>query len=205
MLERVAAVSIIIGTVLGVIGLCWMFIRLMEVWLRKMPWKRLKPPTLLIVLSLLMTGLPIVINSALTRVISLGPLERIVAGERHITLTGWDRQDYSVIANRTDTIVLQMANSDVTDEILRYLVGLKQLRELDLNNTQVTDAGLKELAELPKLRDLRLARTKITDEGFRQHLLGKESLMNLDLTGTSVASKTVREWKSANSERKALK
>ncbi len=205
MLERVAAVSIIIGTVLGVIGLCWMFIRLMEVWLRKMPWKRLKAPALLIVLSMLMTGLPIVINSALTRLISLGPLEKIVAGERHITLTGWDRHDYSVIANRTDTIVLQMANADVTDETLRYLAGLKELRELDLNNTQVTDAGLKELSELPKLRDLRLARTRITDDGFRQYLLGKESLLNLDLTGTSVASKTVREWKSANSERKALK
>ncbi len=205
MLERVAAVSIIIGTVLGVIGLCWMFIRLMEVWLRKMPWKRLKAPALLIVLSMLMTGLPIVINSALTRLISLGPLEKIVAGERHITLTGWDRHDYSVIANRTDTIVLQMANADVTDETLRYLAGLKELRELDLNNTQVADAGLKELSELPKLRDLRLARTRITDDGFRQYLLGKESLLNLDLTGTSVASKTVREWKSANSERKALK
>ena len=183
MLERIAAVSIIIGTVLGVIGLCWMFIRLIEVWLRKMPWKRLKAPALLILLSLLMTGLPIVVNSALIRVTSLGPLEKIVAGERHITLTGWDRQDYSVIANRTDTIVLQMANADVKDETLRYLPGLKQ----------------------PNLRDLRLARTKITDDGFRQYLLGKESLMNLDLTGTGVGSKTVREWKAANPERKALK
>ena len=182
-----------------------MFIRLIEVWLRKMPWKRLKAPVLLIVLSLLMTGLPIAINSALTRLINLGPLEKIVAGERHVTLTGWDRKDYSVIAFRTDTIVLQMANADVTDETLRYLIGLKQLRELDLNNTQVTDAGLKKLSELPKLRDLRLARTKITDEGFRQYLLGKESLMSLDLTGTSVASKTVREWKSENSDRTALK
>ncbi len=205
MLERVAAVSIIIGTVLGVIGLCWMFIRLIEVWLRKMPWKRLKAPALLILLSLLMTGLPIVVNSALIRVTSLGPLEKIVAGERHITLTGWDRQDYSVIASRTDTIVLQMANADVKDETLRYLPGLKQLRELDLNNSQISDAGLKEISELPKLRDLRLARTKITDDGFRQYLLGKESLMNLDLTETGVASKTVREWKAANPERKALK
>ena len=205
MLERIAAVTIIIGTVLGVIGLCWLFLRLIEVWLRKMPWKILKVPALLLVLSVLMTGLPIVINSALTRLISLGPLESIVAGERHITLTGWDRHDYSVIASRTDTMVLQMANADVNDDTLRYLASLKQLRELDLNNTQVTDAGLKELAELPKLRDLRLARTKITDEGFRKYLLSKESLMNLDLTGTNVASKTVREWKSTNSERKALK
>ena len=190
MLERIAAVSIIIGTILGLIGLCW---------------KRLRAPALLIVLSLLMTGLPILVNSALIRFTSLGPLEKTVAGERHVTLTGWDRKDYSAIANRTDTIVLQMANADVTDETLRYLAGLKQLRELDLNNSQITDAGLKELSELPNLRDLRLARTKITDDGFRQYLLGKENLMNLDLTGTSVASKTVREWKAANPERKALK
>ncbi len=98
-----------------------------------------------------------------------------------------------------------MANADVKDETLRYLPGLKQLRELDLNNSQISDAGLKEISELPKLRDLRLARTKITDDGFRQYLLGKESLMNLDLTETGVASKTVREWKAANPERKALK
>ena len=50
-----------------------------------------------------------------------------------------------------------------------------------------------------------MARTKITDEGFRQNLLAKESLMNLDLTATSVAPKTVREWKAVKPDRKALK
>ena len=156
-------------------------------------------------LAVLMITAPIAVNSVMTRVVSLGPLNKIVAGERHLTLTGWDRHDYSVITQFPDTVVLQMANSDVNDDTLMLLVGLNRLRELDLNDSQITDAGLVEISKLPNVHDLRLARTKITDEGFRQYLLSKESLMNLDLTATSVASKTVREWKAAKPDRKALK
>jgi len=152
-----------------------------------------------------LTALPIAVNSLMIRFVGLGPHDKIVSGERHLTLTGWDRKDYSAIASSNDAIVLQMANPDVSDETLQYLTGMTQLRELDLNNSQVSDAGLKILAQLPALRDLRLARTKVTDEGFREHLQGKASLMNLELTGTTVASKTLREWKSAVPERKYLK
>ena len=156
-------------------------------------------------LAVLMTTAPIAVNSVMTRVVSLGPLNKIVAGERHLTLTGWDRHDYSVITKFPDTVVLQMANSDVNDDTLKFLVGLNRLRELDLNDSQITDACLVTISKLPNLHDLRMARTKITDEGFRQNLLAKESLLNLDLTATSVASKTVREWKAAKPDRKALK
>lgn len=155
--------------------------------------------------SLLLMGLPIAINFLMTHFSSLGALNNIVSGERHLTLTGWDQQDYSVIATFPDTIVLQMANADVTDETLQFIKEMKQLRELDLNNSQVTDAGLGIISQLPNLRDLRLARTKITDEGFRQHLLELKNLMSLELTGTNIASKTVREWKAGKPDRKALK
>ena len=205
MLERIGAVSIIIGTALGVIGLWWLVLRLVWCQFKKTPKKRLKAPLIVLMVSALMTGAPIAVNSLLTRLTSLGPLNNIVNGERHLTLTGWDQHDYSVIAQYRDTIVLQMANVDVTDDTLKYLASLKQLRELDLNGSQVTDAGLAKIAQLPKLQDVRLARTKITDEGFREHLFGKESLMNLDLTATLVASKSVREWKAAKSDRKVLK
>ena len=205
MLERIGSISIIVGTVLGVIALWWLIERLVRIFLTRGPWKLLQRPALLLLVSVLLTGLPIAINVAMSRLTTLGPLDKIVAGERHLTLTGWDRHDYSVIATRPDTVVLQMANADVTDETLKWLVDLKQLRELDLNNSQVTDAGLTVIAQLPNLRDLRLARTKITDEGFRQHLLEKKELLNLELTGTTVASKTVREWKAAVPDRKALK
>ncbi|WP_397569572.1 leucine-rich repeat domain-containing protein [Schlesneria sp. T3-172] len=205
MLERIAAVSIIIGTILGSVGFFWFTARAIRNFFRGSGPKSLYPPIRLILLSILLTALPIVVNSMMIRFVGHGPHDKNVSGERHLTLTGWDRDDYSIIGSSNDLVVLQMANPDVTDETLKYLTGQTQLRELDLNNTQITDEGLKILAELPALRDLRLARTKITDAGFREHLLGKESLLNLELTGTSVASKTLREWKAENSERKYLK
>ena len=98
-----------------------------------------------------------------------------------------------------------MANPDVTDATLKFIKKMTQLRELDLNNSQVSDSGLALIAELSNLRDIRLARTRITDEGFRQHLLAKESLMNLELSGTDIASKTIREWKAQKADRHAIK
>jgi hypothetical protein len=98
-----------------------------------------------------------------------------------------------------------MANADVTDETLEHLRKLPLLRELDLNDTQITDAGLAILAELPALATLRLRNTKITDAGFKEHLFGKDELIELDLTGTQVASATARAWKKLKDGRKYLK
>jgi hypothetical protein len=128
---------------------------------------------------------------------NLGPREKIVDGEVHVTLTGWNGTDYSVLQTHPDIVVLQIANADVNDATLDHLKGMQKLRELDLNDTAVTDAGLAILAGLPQLRELRLARTKITDEGFAKYLAAKESLRKLDLTGTPVKGKTKRLWKQA--------
>jgi hypothetical protein len=136
--------------------------------------------------------------------IDLGPREKQVDGELHITLTGWDQSDYSFLRQRPNLVVLQLANRDVDDHVLDNLRGMEQLRELDLNDTQITDEGLAVLTTLPKLEELRLARTKITDEGFQKHLAGKESLKKLDLTGTAVKGKTKRDWKKAQQGRQYL-
>jgi hypothetical protein len=98
-----------------------------------------------------------------------------------------------------------MANPDVTDQTLEKLKGMKGLKELDLNNTQVTDAGLNVLKELPALNSLRLKNTKITDQGFQEALAGKDSLMQLDLTGTGVSRETVKAWREAKSGRRAMR
>ncbi|WP_165250399.1 hypothetical protein [Paludisphaera soli] len=136
--------------------------------------------------------------------VDLGPYERIVDGERHLTLTGWDREDYAILGSKSDAVVLQMANPDVTDATLRNLKGFDRLRELDLNETQVGDEGLKALADLPALASLRLKGTKITDAGFRATLLNKESLRRLDLTGTAVDRETVEAWRDAQPGRRAM-
>lgn len=137
--------------------------------------------------------------------IDLGPRDKIVDGERHVTLTGWDRSDYSVLGAIPDVVVLQMANPDVTDDVLKSLRGLDRLRELDLNDTAITDAGLMVLKDLPALESLRLKNTRITDAGFRGALAEKESLKRLDLTGTSVERETVDAWRKAGPGRRAMR
>jgi Leucine-rich repeat (LRR) protein len=136
---------------------------------------------------------------------NLGPLEREVDGELHVTLTGWDRHDYSVLEHKPAIVVLQMANADVTDETLRHLRGLRQLRELDLNNTQVSDEGLNVLKELPNLQFLKLQNTRITDAGFRASLATMESLERLDLRGTDVNPATARGWREAKNGRRVMR
>jgi hypothetical protein len=168
-------------------------------------WKAARAPVFLLLFAGVVALVPIGLTLYERFFPDLGPREKIVDGELHITLTGWDRDDYAILESRPNVVVLQMANEDVTDDTLRHLRGSKLLRELDLNDTQITDEGLAVLAGLPALRSLRLRKTAITDAGFRQHLLGKETLRELDLTGTRVASKTVREWKKGHADRKALK
>ena len=55
----------------------------------------------------------------------------------------------------------------VTDEGLKQLAALTNLRSLSLGDNPVTDAGLMELAALPRLQVLDLRRTKVTDKGLK--------------------------------------
>lgn len=130
-------------------------------------------------LGLLLASGPPVVNRLLP--VDLGPRDALVDGERHVTLTGWDRDDYQIVRELTDVVVLQMANPDVMDTTLRLLAGLDQLRELDLNNTPITDAG------------------------FWQHLAGNPRLRELDLRGTAVSRETVDAWPRAEPGRRALR
>lgn len=160
------------------------------------------PPLALIVLGTLGMSIPVIVTRIMP--VDLGPFESTVDGERHLTLTGWDRKDYSVLKAKADTVVLQMANADVTDATLDDVAGMALLKELDLSDTQVTDAGLAKLAQLEKLEALRLANCKITDEGLRTHLWNHPALKRLDLTGTPVTPECANEWKSLNPQRRVM-
>jgi hypothetical protein len=162
--------------------------------------------TLVLVLAVAVAATPIVATRLFPSAVDLGPLEKQVNGELHITLTGWQPKgmDYSVLRARPETVVLQMANADVTDQTLENLRDLKKLRVLDLNDTQVTDAGLKVLQELPSLQVLFLNRTKITDEGVRQSIFPIASLTELNVSHTQVTPKTRDEWKALRKGRKVV-
>ena len=150
-------------------------------------------PLLLIMMAALVAAVPAVYILCVQ--VDLGPRDKNVNGERHVTLTGWDRNDYSILRLMPDVWVLQMANEDVTDHVLDSLRGMKNLHELDLNGTQITDTGLEVIRDLPSLVTLRLARTKVTDRGFRDALSTKDSLMQLDLQHTQVSRETVKAWR----------
>jgi len=186
-----------LGVLIAFVGLVW----LLSCLVRGNASKAIKPLMVLMLGGALILG-PAVLSQ--TMIVDLGPRETRVDDELHITLTGWDRNDYDSLTRRPETIVLQMANQDVTDQTLDYLADMSQLRELDLNDTQITDAGLAKLARLPALQSLRLRGTKITDDGFRRHIDDMPSLTQLDLRQTAVSAEAVELWKSGNENRRAF-
>ena len=136
--------------------------------------------------------------------IDLGPREKIVNDELHITLTGWDRKDYSPLKLKSDVVVLQMANSDVNDATLALVKDFRKLRELDLNDSMVTDAGLNILKTFPALETLRVRNTAITDGGFTESVAPMESLKQIDVRGTQISKESVQVWKENKPGRRAM-
>jgi hypothetical protein len=59
-----------------------------------------------------------------------------------------------------------LGKTDITDEGVAHLKGLKNLEVFDVQNTRVTVEGLEQLRGLPKLREIWLSVTGITEEGM---------------------------------------
>ncbi|NBO91621.1 MAG: hypothetical protein EBV06_04805 [Planctomycetia bacterium] len=157
-------------------------------------------PLALTLIGLILIAGTITLNKYHAANPDLGPYEQNVAGRLHLTITGWNRNDYTVLQRKKSAVVLQMANKDVTNDTLAHVVGMNLLEELDLNDTQITDEGLALLAGLPHLKIVRLARTAITDEGFQKYLAPLPSLKEVTLTKTAVRSKTLRDWKNLDND-----
>lgn len=219
MLERYGFYVLILGALLGAIGWIWLLIRsfrertLWGVALLLFPpavflflcrhFRKVRGPVAILLLAGVVTAVPYGIAYYERHFIPLKPYEQIVDGELRITLTGLKDFDYASLGDRREVVVLQMANPEVDDRTLEHVKGMDRLRTLDLRDTGITDEGLIILAALPQLQELYLARTKITDDGFQKHLLSKESLLKVDLTGTDVKGKTKREWKNRKPEQRA--
>lgn len=183
-------------------GLAVTLIPILAPWHVVKAWPRTRLPAVLIVAGAAAALFPL----AYTRLkpINLGERVRIVDGEKHVTLTGWDRKDYATIAQHPDAIVLQMANADVNDETLRFVAKLAGLRELDLDGTSVTDAGLDSLAPLVKLERLRISRTGVTDAGFRKSIAMLPALKQLWCPETEILKASLLEWKEQGEGRRFI-
>jgi hypothetical protein len=166
-----------------------------------MHFRRSLKPLIVVLAGLLIGAVPFAFSHGLELLLGLGERERIIAGERHLILTGWDRPDYSILTSRADVVVLEMGNPNVSDETLKLLLPLSKLRELTLNDSVISDEGLKLLRQLPALESLRIARTKITKEGVAEFLADPPAtLKELDVSGNSIPASALRKWKNQEPE-----
>lgn len=82
---------------------------------------------------------------------------------------------------------VDFAKPGLTDEGLKHLEALKELKTLDLGRSQLTNAGLQYLGkELKGLLALYLSSPQITDEGLK-HMRGLAGLIDLHLSGVQVS------------------
>jgi hypothetical protein len=87
---------------------------------------------------------------------------------------------------------LRLGNSNgLSDDGLRHLASLRELRHLDLSMTAITDRGLEVLRSLPALESVNLSWTRTTDAGVA-HLVGCSRLKKVYLTGTASGDGALR-------------
>lgn len=80
----------------------------------------------------------------------------------------------------------------LTDEGLREVSALKNLRGLYIFYAPVTDGGLKALAALTELRALDLSHTRVKGEGLKE-LVGLKNLQALNLSYAQVSDAGLKE------------
>lgn len=201
MSEQIGVVLLFAGLLTATTGLVWLLGRGLGVVFGKRAARQLLMPLALLCGGLVVGVMPIAYQNVYLRLVGLGERDRIVDGERAVTLTGWDRDDYSVLADTRDVAILEIGNPDVTDRTLELLLDLPRLRELTLNDSAITDAGLATLARLPALETLRIARTSVTPGGLRRFLdAPPRSLRQLDVSGNGIPTTILRQWKNAAGE-----
>lgn len=81
---------------------------------------------------------------------------------------------------------LNLSYTPVTDDQMKVVSQLRQLRVLSLNNTGISDAGLSEISTLDELQSLSLVGTKVTDASIGTFVKLKK-LTNLFLYQTSIS------------------
>lgn len=203
MSEQIGFVLVLTGLLLSTAGLVWLAARVVGAGLRRVAGRtsaarRLLTPAIVLAAGLVIGAVPFASQRAYLAIHGLAERERVIDGERALTLTGWDRSDYSIILTRPDTAILEMSNPDVTDETLAVLRQLPQLKELSLDDSSVTDVGLATLARLPALESLRIARTKVTPAGVAAFLASPPpKLRQIDVSGNAIPTEILRGWKEA--------
>jgi hypothetical protein len=81
-------------------------------------------------------------------------------------------------------------SAGITDAGIELLVRMPNLRYLDVSGTAITDRGVAILAMFPALEQVSLAWTRVSDRGCAA-LGALRPLANLDLSGTAAGDRTI--------------
>ncbi|MEZ6062549.1 MAG: hypothetical protein R3C19_19575 [Planctomycetaceae bacterium] len=91
---------------------------------------------------------------------------------------------------------LDLAYTEVTDDGLSQFEQLTSLARIDLTGTKITDAGLEYIGRTPSLMELRLTNTRIGDPGLKTLTATAEKLRFVFLDGTDVGDEGLRQLSS---------
>ena len=110
----------------------------------------------------------------------------------HLDAEGQMTDEALDLISRVETVTgLELGGSKrLSDDGIRCLARLPQLKHLDLRDTGITDRGLTILRDLPSLETLSLAQTRITDDGVAE-LAHCRELRSVDLSFTHTGDRAI--------------
>ena len=115
-----------------------------------------------------------------------------------------DDRTLAEVASYAETFSkLSLVSSSITDEGLRYLREMRNLRSLVLQRTAITGSGLAYLQSLSALEQLNLSHTPLNDSGA-VHLLRFPSLKEVYLYNTAVSDSILEAIRTHLPETKVL-
>lgn len=111
---------------------------------------------------------------------------------RGLTCRDMEIDDRAVadLCTQKGLVQLNLQGVDLTDDGLKHISSLSELRKLSLSDTLVTPKGLSVLRNLPRLEILSLSRIPL-GERVNEPLQPLKNLYSLDLTGTQLTDKAV--------------
>jgi hypothetical protein len=107
-------------------------------------------------------------------------------------LTKVTDDDLKVLAGLPQLKELHLNATSISDTGLKALAPLKQLQVLNVMGTRISDAGLEEVSRFTSLRELWLSSTDVTDAGLK-HLAGLPNLDRVDLYSSKVGNAGLKE------------
>src|SRR5260370_11551978 len=86
---------------------------------------------------------------------------------RNKDVTKFNDEHFSVLDSFPSLTFLSLSETEITNDGLKKLRGLKNLKGVRLDNTRITDAGMTEISEINTLTLLSLQDCRITTVGLR--------------------------------------